>query len=345
MPSDSRTDGGRRRSSSPTTGGTGHAPRCCTPSWARTSASPQRVLDVGSADGPSVGWLTAPQKVSLDLDPRGLRPPGRGLRLRARPAVRRRGVRGGRRVRRGRALRARRTSPWPSCAACSSRAAGCCCPCRRTSGRGPTTTSPTATTAATRDPGRWPPSRTAGFEVVRATYGFAAVFPAFVAERAVRGVRHRLRPSRRTRTGRRRRRPAGGRTARAGPAGPVPLGRAACSPGATCRSARRCSWRRSSGEPAPRDRAGPDARWTLAAVLHRARRAGGAARRRPPLPLVRRHPGGLLRLVVPPRRPGPARPVVHPVDPHAWRAGNLAAEGQWGTVVAAHDRRSACWRP
>lgn len=40
--------------------------------------SPERLLDVGSADGPSVGWLTAPQKVSLDLDPRGLRPP-RGI--------------------------------------------------------------------------------------------------------------------------------------------------------------------------------------------------------------------------------------------------------------------------
>jgi SAM-dependent methyltransferase len=35
----------------------------------------RRLLDVGSADGPSVGWLTAPHKVSLDLDPRGLRPP------------------------------------------------------------------------------------------------------------------------------------------------------------------------------------------------------------------------------------------------------------------------------
>jgi len=38
--------------------------------------TPQRMLDVGSADGPSVGWLTAPFKVSLDLDPRGLQPPG-----------------------------------------------------------------------------------------------------------------------------------------------------------------------------------------------------------------------------------------------------------------------------
>ncbi len=32
----------------------------------------------------------------------------------------------------------------------------------------------------------------AGFDVVRATYGFAGVFPAFVAQRAARGVRHRL---------------------------------------------------------------------------------------------------------------------------------------------------------
>jgi len=36
---------------------------------------PRRVLDVGSADGPSVGWLrTSGKHVSLDLDPRGLNP-------------------------------------------------------------------------------------------------------------------------------------------------------------------------------------------------------------------------------------------------------------------------------
>ena len=35
----------------------------------------RRVLDIGSADGPSVRWLAArDQKVALDLDPRGLRP-------------------------------------------------------------------------------------------------------------------------------------------------------------------------------------------------------------------------------------------------------------------------------
>ncbi|MGH3345906.1 MAG: class I SAM-dependent methyltransferase [Nocardioides sp.] len=34
------------------------------------------VLDVGSADGPSVGWLHGEQHVTVDLDPRGLRPGG-----------------------------------------------------------------------------------------------------------------------------------------------------------------------------------------------------------------------------------------------------------------------------
>ncbi len=37
--------------------------------------TPDRLLDVGSADGPSVGWLDAAHKVSLDLDPRGLQAP------------------------------------------------------------------------------------------------------------------------------------------------------------------------------------------------------------------------------------------------------------------------------
>ncbi len=38
--------------------------------------TPGRLLDVGSADGPSVGWLRgrAPHHVCLDLDPRGLKP-------------------------------------------------------------------------------------------------------------------------------------------------------------------------------------------------------------------------------------------------------------------------------
>jgi SAM-dependent methyltransferase len=40
---------------------------------------PSRVLDVGSADGPSVGWLQGDfERWSLDVDPRGLAP-GRGV--------------------------------------------------------------------------------------------------------------------------------------------------------------------------------------------------------------------------------------------------------------------------
>jgi len=35
---------------------------------------PSRLLDVGSADGPSVSWLRSPMHVSVDVDPRGLRP-------------------------------------------------------------------------------------------------------------------------------------------------------------------------------------------------------------------------------------------------------------------------------
>lgn len=43
----------------------------------RYVGAPRRVLDVGSADGPSVGWLrTSAHHVSLDLDPRGLREGG-----------------------------------------------------------------------------------------------------------------------------------------------------------------------------------------------------------------------------------------------------------------------------
>jgi SAM-dependent methyltransferase len=42
----------------------------------RWVGTPQLVLDVGSADGPSVGWLDGvATKVALDVDPRGLRPP------------------------------------------------------------------------------------------------------------------------------------------------------------------------------------------------------------------------------------------------------------------------------
>ena len=99
---------GPPRSSSPTTGGTAPAPTCCGPPWATTSATPRRLLDVGSADGPSVSWMQgAHERFAIDLDPRGLRPGQRRVRLRAGAPVRRRDLRRGRRLRRDRALRAR----------------------------------------------------------------------------------------------------------------------------------------------------------------------------------------------------------------------------------------------
>jgi SAM-dependent methyltransferase len=157
--------------------------------------SPQRVLDVGSADGPSVGWLTASQKVSLDLDPRGLSAPGaicgsvmalpfadaafevvgafdvvehcdpQELALAELHRVLAPG---------GRLLMAVPAYQW----AWSDHDVA--------NGHHRRYTRPRAVAAV----------REAGFDVVRATYGFATVFPAFVAERAVRGLRHRLSLSR-----------------------------------------------------------------------------------------------------------------------------------------------------
>lgn len=44
----------------------------------RFLGSPAKLLDVGSADGPSVKWMQADQHVSIDVDPRGLTA-GRGV--------------------------------------------------------------------------------------------------------------------------------------------------------------------------------------------------------------------------------------------------------------------------
>ena len=158
--------------------------------------SPRRILDVGSADGPSVGWLTAPQKVSLDLDPRGLRPPqgicGSVLALpfadRAFEVVGafdvvehcdpeevalaelHRVLEPG-----GRLLLSVPAYQW----AWSDHDVA--------NGHHRRYTRARAVTAV----------RAAGFDVVRVTYAFATVFPAFVAERVVRGVRHRLAPAHR----------------------------------------------------------------------------------------------------------------------------------------------------
>jgi SAM-dependent methyltransferase len=153
--------------------------------------TPQRLLDVGSADGPSVGWLTAPQKVSLDLDPRGLRPPaGVCGSLLALPfadgafevvsafdvlehcdpeelalAELRRVLEPG-----GRLLMSVPAYQWAWSDHDVANGHH-----RRYSRR-------RAVNAV----------EAAGFGVVRATYGFAGVFPAFVAERAIGGVRRRF---------------------------------------------------------------------------------------------------------------------------------------------------------
>jgi SAM-dependent methyltransferase len=157
--------------------------------------SPERLLDVGSADGPSVGWLSARQKVSLDLDPRGLRPPsgvcGSVLALPFADArfevvsafdvvehcdpeevaleELNRVLQPG-----GRLLLSVPAYQW----AWSDHDVA--------NGHHRRYTRPRAVEAVT----------AAGFEVLRSTYGFSAVFPAFAAERGLRAVRHRVGSSR-----------------------------------------------------------------------------------------------------------------------------------------------------
>ena len=150
-----------------------------------------RLLDVGSADGPSVGWLTAPHKVSLDLDPRGLRPPagvcGSVLALPFADASfevisafdviehcdpEDDALRELHRVLEpgGRLLVSVPAYQW----AWSDHDVANGHHRRYTRGR--------AVTAL----------EDVGFEVRRATYGFAGVFPMFVGERMVRAARHRF---------------------------------------------------------------------------------------------------------------------------------------------------------
>ena len=157
--------------------------------------TPDRLLDVGSADGPSVGWLKAPYKVSLDLDPRGLRPPsgicGSVLAL---PFA-------------DRSFEV--VSAFDVIEHCEPEDLALRELCRVLEPGGRLLVSVPADRWAWSDHDvanghhrRYTRPRTvaaledAGFEVRRATYGFGAVFPLFVAERVARGLRHRLRPAR-----------------------------------------------------------------------------------------------------------------------------------------------------
>ena len=84
-----------------------------------------------------------------------------------------------------------------------------------------------------------------GMEVVRATYAFSGVFPLFVAER--------LPPTPRSPAVRRHPAPPGLRARRPRADGAVPGGTRGCCAAATCPTARRCCWSRSSppGSPDP----------------------------------------------------------------------------------------------
>ena len=150
-----------------------------------------RLLDVGSADGPSVGWLTAPHKVSLDLDPRGLRPPhgvcGSVLALPFADAS------------------FEVVSAFDVIEHCEPEDEALLELHRVLEPGGRLLLSVPAYQWAWSDHDvanghhrRYTRARAvsaledAGFEVRRATYGFAGVFPMFAGERAVRRVRHRL---------------------------------------------------------------------------------------------------------------------------------------------------------
>jgi SAM-dependent methyltransferase len=149
------------------------------------------LLDVGSADGPSVAWLSARQKVSLDLDARGLRPPsgvcGSVLAL---PFAD--GVFVG-------------VSAFDVLEHCEPEQFALAELRRVLEPGGRLLLSVPAYQWAWSDPDvanghhrRYTRARAvsaveaAGFGVSRSTYGFSAVFPAFAAERALRTVQHRV---------------------------------------------------------------------------------------------------------------------------------------------------------
>jgi SAM-dependent methyltransferase len=157
--------------------------------------SPERLLDVGSADGPSVGWLNAGQLVSLDLDPRGLRPPsgicGSVLALPFADAS------------------FEVVSAFDVLEHCDPESLALAELSRVLQPGGRLVLSVPAYQWAWSDhdvanghhrrytrPRAVQALESAGFDVLRATYGFTAVFPAFAGDRMVRSLRHRFGSSR-----------------------------------------------------------------------------------------------------------------------------------------------------
>lgn len=158
-------------------------------------ATPRRVLDVGSADGPSVSWMHGPhERYAIDVDPRGL-VPGTGVQASALAlpfadatfdvvgafdviehcAPEEQAVAELFRVLApgGRLLASVPAYTW----AWSSHDVR--------AGHHRRYTRPRLERAAT----------AAGFTVLRSTYGFTGVFPMFAAERLVRRARERRRPA------------------------------------------------------------------------------------------------------------------------------------------------------
>ena len=126
--------------------------------------------------------------------------------------------------------------PWrsPSWPGCWRRAAGCCCRCRPTSGRGPTTTSGPVTTGATRGRGCVAAVEGAGFVVRRCTLRLRRRLP---------DVRRRAARTPAAAADARRRRCPRSRPRLDSLFG-LSRAEAGCSGAATCRSAHRSSWRR-----------------------------------------------------------------------------------------------------